>query len=378
MVKPMITRSRPRLIASVSFALFAGGCSVSPASLGPTGVPGAPASPTSGPQVTPTDDPVDSTASPAVSEPGGEVRWSRVAAPFGEPPTATRIDTVVEWQSRLVAFGRVKTPGWNQFNELAAVFLSETGETWRTVPIDVGVGPEDGSEVSLLAAGPRGMVVFGGTCCAAEEQAIWYSPDGGAWERVALEPSVFDGAQLAAARATDDGFVAVGSQSGRAAIWTSNDGRAWTAVGSADAGLGTGAIGDVAPADGRWLAAGYQDDGDTYDGGLWESADGVQWRRLPTDQLFLGELDTVFGRLYPTPDGLLLIGNEGPHDERVRCEQLFGQTAAASASGPPETAISCGWGIETHWWSSDGRGGVRLWASADGRDWQTRARWASG
>ena len=154
-----------------------------------------------------------------------------------------------------MAFGRVKTPGRNQFSELAAVFLSEIGETWRTVPIDVGVGPEDGSEISLLAAGPRGMVVFGGTCCAAEEQAIWYSPDGGAWERVSLEPSVFDGAQLAAARATDDGFVVVGSQSGRAAIWTSNDGRTWTAVGSAEAGLGTDAVDPVQARDSLRLVA---------------------------------------------------------------------------------------------------------------------------
>ncbi|MDO8484070.1 MAG: hypothetical protein Q7S35_03915 [Candidatus Limnocylindrales bacterium] len=79
------------------------------------------------------------------------------------------------------------------------------------------------------------------------------------------------------------------------------------------------------PANGRWLAAGFQDDGDTYDGALWESADGAQWQRLPTDRLFQGELDTAFGRLYPTPDGVLLIGNEGPHEERVQCEQLIGQ-----------------------------------------------------
>ncbi|MDO8484994.1 MAG: hypothetical protein Q7S35_08605, partial [Candidatus Limnocylindrales bacterium] len=63
-----------------------------------------------------------------------------------------------------MAFGRVKAPGRNQFNELAAVYLSDTGESWRTVPIEVGVGPEDTSEISLLAAGSRGIVVFGSTC----------------------------------------------------------------------------------------------------------------------------------------------------------------------------------------------------------------------
>lgn len=422
----MIRRSRSRLIGAVLAPLVAGACSVSPAaSLDQTGVPGAPASPTSGPQATPTDDPVVATGSAAVGGPGDTAGWRRVVAPFGDPLVATRIDGVVEWRSGLVAFGRLKAPGRNQFNELAAVFLSETEETWRPVPIDIGVGPEDGSEIYLLAAGPRGIVAFGGTCCEVEEQAIWFSPDGGAWERVALQPSVFDGSQLTVARATDTGFVAAGSRSGRAAIWTSSDGRAWTAVGSADAGLGKGAIGDVASVSGRWLAAGVQNVGDTYDGVLWESADGVDWKPVPPDPLFRGELDTVFGRLYSTPDGILLIGNEGRHEERLRCDELLGPAARlapagllASAGLPPsggsrDPALSCGWGLETHWWSSDGQswerlpplfpapgeppltgpgpiefrlittggpgllnlgedrsGVVRLWASPDGRDWQ--------
>lgn len=397
------------LIAAVSVALLAGGCSVA-APPEPTVAASAPGSPTSGSQAPAVDDPA---GSPASGEPTLDAGWSRVTAPFGDPSAATRIDGVVAWGSRLVAFGRLEVPGRNQFNELAAVFLSETGESWRTAPVDVGVGPEDGSEISLLAAGSRGIVLFGGTCCVVEEQAVWYSADGETWERVPLDPSVFDGAQLVAARAIDSGFVVVGSRSGRAAIWTSTDGRTWTAVGPAEAGLGRGAIADVAPANGRWLAAGYQDDGNTYDGALWESLDGVEWRRLPTDQLFQGELDTVFGRLYATPGGLLLVGNEGPHDERVRCERLLGQTASVASAGPPEAALSCGWGLETHWASSDGRswerlppivsppgeppltgpgpiefrlittggpgllnlgedrlGGVRLWTSVDGRDWQ--------
>jgi len=405
----MSTMNRIPLIAAVSLALVAGGCSVA-APPEPTDAAGASASPTFGPQAPAVDDP---TGSPASGEPTLDAVWSRVTAPFGDPSAATQIDGVVAWRSRLVAFGRLKAPGRNQVDELAAVFDSEDGRTWRAVPIEAGVGPQDTSEVSLLAAGPRGIVLFGDTCCAVEEQALWYSPDGVAWERVLLDPSVFDGAQLAAARATDTGFVVVGSRSGRAAIWTSDDGRSWAAVGAGEAGLGSGAIGDVATANGRWLAAGYQDDGNTYDGALWESPDGVEWRRLPTDQLFQGELDTVFGRLYATPGGLLLVGNEGPHSERVGCERVLGQTASVASAGPPETALSCSWGLETHWASSDGRswerlppivsapgeppltgpgpiefrlitsggpgllnlgedrlGGVRLWASVDGRDWQ--------
>lgn len=42
---------------------------------------------------------------------------------------------------------------------------------------------------------------------------------------------------------------------------------------------------------------------------------------------------------------MLPIGQEGPHDERVQCEQSGGD---------------CGWGVETHWWSIDGHSWERL------------------
>lgn len=364
----MTLRSRPRLLALVSLVLLAGGCSVSPASLGPTGAAGAPTSPTTWPQMTPADDLVDSSASPALVEPTPVVGWSRMVAPFGDPSTATWLDGVVEWRSRLVAFGRMQAPGRNQFNELGAVFLSGTGESWRPVPIEAGVAPEDAASISHLAAGPRGIVVFGSICCAVEEQASWYSPDGEAWDRVPVDSSVFDGFEIAAIRAGDSGFVAVGSRAGRAAIAASNDGRTWTEVGQAAAKLGTGTVRDVVSADGRWLAVGY-DDAETFDGALWESDDGVQWRRLPTGPLFGGELDTTFERLYATPNGLLLIGSEGPHNEDPSCRGPAASRGPVSRlaavvrlpdGDPSDPTIVCVGSVDTHWWSSDGRSWERL------------------
>ena len=77
-----------------------------------------------------------------------------------------------------------------------------------------------------------------------------------------------------------------------------------------------------------------------YDGVLWESADGVQWQRLPADRLFQGELDTAFGRLHATPDGLLLIGSKGPYDALtyVEASGLLGriQESAADDRRPSE------------------------------------------
>ncbi|MBI3748488.1 MAG: hypothetical protein HY262_06555 [Chloroflexi bacterium] len=313
---------------------------------------------------------------------------------------AERIDGVVAWGSGLVAYGRVRLPGRNQFNDQAAVFLSDTGDSWRTVPIDAGVGPADTSEIHLLAAGPHGIVLFGDTCCEVEAPATWWSADGESWERVPFPSTSPDGPQLAAATATADGFLVVGSEADRAGIWRSSDGRAWTAVNDAAARLSSGAVADVAFVNGRWLAAGTQDVGGRYVAAFWESRDGTVWRPVPAKAGFPPDLDVALGRLHVTSEGVLLIGNEGSHDERVQCER---------------SGLDCGWGVETHWWSIDGRtweqlppvfpkpgqpafegpdpgefrlltvgptglidlgedrsGEVRLWVSADGRKWRDR------
>ncbi len=152
---------------------------------------------TPGPSTTPEPGPSASGA-----ELSGEIRWTRVATPFGDPNVGERIDGLVTWPSGLVAYGRVKVPGRNQFNDLAAIFLSETGESWRTVPIDVGVGPVDTSEIYLVVAGPRSIVLFGDTCCAVEEHATWWSADGDTWERVPFPSTSVDGPQLTAGTAT--------------------------------------------------------------------------------------------------------------------------------------------------------------------------------
>ena len=60
------------------------------------------------------------------------------------------------------------------------------------------------------------------------------------------------------------------------------------------------------------------------------------------------------------------MGSEGPPDERVACEKLLGETASLDAPEPPRTALSCGWGRETHWWSRDGASWQRLEPIAPG------------
>ncbi len=363
------TRRRHGLAAVLLAVMVPGGC-VSPAATIESDAPGstgwAPPPPSSAapgsgaPSVTPSADP---------DAPWEQVVWRQATNPFAEGPTALRVDRVVAWNSALMGHGRARTPGRNQFNEMAVVFVSDDGERWRTAVIDDGVGPGDTSEISLGARGAGGAVLFGNTCCEAEEAAIWRSADGLAWERQPLDAALFRDAGPAAIAAVDEGFVVVGSKAGQAAIWTSPDGRRWQEVDRTAAGLGRGGIGGLALVRGRWLAAGWQDDGTTYDGALWESADGTAWRRAPADPIHVGPLDTAFGGLLSTPAGVLLMGAEGPPEERVACEKLIGQTASLEPPEPPEpprTAFSCGWGRYTHWWSRDGVGWQRLAPVAPG------------
>ena len=65
-------------------------------------------------------------------------------------------------------------------------------------------------------------------------------------------------------------------------------------------------------------------------------------------------------RLHSTPSDVMVIGNEGPRKERENCDRLLQGSGLIAQVGQVATALSCGWGTETHWWSADGRSWERL------------------
>jgi hypothetical protein len=257
----------------------------------------------------------------------------------------------------------VGTPGRNQFNEIAAVFLSADGMLWRSVPVDDGVGRQDTSELTGVAVGPLGLIAYGGVCCGSEEPAMWVSDDGVAWMRVRIAGD-FDPRTSYVARVVGHatGWVAVGTTGDRAAMWTSADGRTWTAVDPVGAGLGRGTVSDVALSGDQLVAVGTIDDAaGTHDGAIWMSRDGENWLRVAeADPSLTGPDETELVRVVSHAGGLFIVGNHGSHQERVRCEQLVGGLATLVSLGPPETALSCGWGREHHWVSRDGINWTRL------------------
>jgi hypothetical protein len=124
----------------------------------------------------------------------------------------------------------------------AAVWISPDGITWSRVAHDEAVfGGEDGQVMSAVIAGGPGLVAVGwdGKGILADspdlDAAIWTSVDGYTWSRVPHEDEVFGGAWINAVTVLGPGLVAVGGTGGYnvdgdAAVWTSPDGITWFRV----------------------------------------------------------------------------------------------------------------------------------------------------
>jgi hypothetical protein len=338
------------LVAALAAVATAGALGVVWASQAPSG---SPQPPTESPGPVPSADPLG----------WAGIDWENVRDPFPvDDPRPARIDGLGSGQGVLVGWGRVTTPGRNQFNEMGAVFMSTDGGRWRSVALDDGVDPVDTSELTGVAVGPAGMLAYGGVCCGTEERALWRSADGLRWTRVRLAGDMAPRSLIARVVGLPTGWVAVGSSGDRAAIWTSSDGLSWEAVDPPAAGLDIGAVSDVALTDDRLIAVGTIDDkAGTHDGAIWLSDNGSDWTRAADkDPTMTGPDETELWRVIPFAGGLFVVGNYGTHEERVRCEQLLGAIASLEMDPPAETALSCGWGREHHWISSDGSSWRRL------------------
>jgi hypothetical protein len=301
-------------------------------------------------------------AVPAIDpQPWAAVAWRGIPGAFGKnlEPGLDRVDGLIAGGPGLIGWGRVHQPRRNQFNDMAAVHLSTDGVGWAVIPVDAGVGPPDTSEIQLVATGPAGIVLFGDVCCTKEERALWRSADGRAWERLPYPAVIGPTDELTRLMATADLYVLAGRSNGAAAIWTSRDGAAWSAVDGAAAGFGPGSIADVARTASGFVAAGYLDVAGTYDGAVWTSPDGEHWTRVAAD-ILTGKDDTAIQKVVVWAGGWFLVGLEGPHAERVRCEQLGLAGQLASIDRPvdlddgPRLDLSCGWGSEVHWLTADG------------------------
>jgi hypothetical protein len=295
------------------------------------------------------------------------IRWDRQEVRVPEGPH--RIDDLGQARNGLIAWGRIATP--ERARDSGAVYLSADGSTWESFPVVDGVQAVDTSELRFVIDGAAGLLAFGGVCCREERAALWRSVDGRRWQRLPY-PDPLQAAAIIDVVATPERYVAVGTDAadlrgGRAMIWTSADGEEWQPVGAAGAGLDQGMVTDVARGPDGLVAVGRLEVGETYDGAMWTSVDGLTWEHSPDVPEWVGPDDTALGMVRPFAGGLWVSGNKGPHDERVRCEQLVGLVGSATGGSPStqDPSLSCGWGRETAWVSRDGRAWTQVFV--DGR-----------
>lgn len=176
--------------------------------------------------------------------------WSDVPVSPDES-TVGAMQAIVHVDAGYVAVGTTQLDG---FATVGAAWVSADGRTWSSAPRQVAFTPpveqtpERGGGVSItdVVAGGPGFVAVGSVDARnGTAGAIFTSPDGNSWTRLALD-AVLDGAYLRRATTWAGGLAVAGEMIGYAgsdpAIWTSRDGVAWAPLGRAD--LNAGGIAD--------------------------------------------------------------------------------------------------------------------------------------
>jgi hypothetical protein len=154
--------------------------------------------------------------------------------------------------------------------------------SWQRVVLPTPDGAT--AQLTVVVQTGSGYLGVGSTCLACDGQSVglvWTSHDGLAWDPVETGDT-FEGAELSAVVAADEGLAAVGSTwlegANRAAAWSSPDGLTWSPAASVAAADGS-RIADVAFANGRYVAAGWElsSPGGDLIPRIWWSDDAANW-----------------------------------------------------------------------------------------------------
>ena len=230
--------------------------------------------------------------------------------------------------------------------------------TWSRVPHDEAVfGGPGGQQMYSVTVGGPGLVAVGMDRSVGEEwdAAVWTSPDGITWERVAHDEAVFGGARkqvMNSVTVGGPGLVAVGSEAsigadgdGDAAVWTSPDGITWDRVPDGEAvfsGDGYQTMFSVTAAGPGLVAVGVDARVGDRNTAVWTSVDGITWSRVPHGEADFGVVivdgETVVGETNVTVGGpgLVAVGSAGTLEER---DPQGNQTATFSGVAAVWTSV---------------------------------------
>ena len=251
---------------------------------------------------------VDGDAAVAEPAPGPSLAWQRVpASPALGGPGEQRMEGVTAFGDELLAVGSSSGAAPAELGTDGAVWRSPDGLEWERVAIDGLGGPGDQRVLDVVPAGP-GLVAVGSDGPSA---AVWTSADGTSWTRPTLAEAVFDGpgdqVAVAVTAGPDGAVVAVGTDGGAAegdaAAWRSTDGgSSWVRVppGPELGGPGVQVMADVTVVGPLLVAVGQGGTG----AAAWTSLDGTAWARADLGE---GRVEAVA----PGGPGVVAVGSVG-------------------------------------------------------------------
>lgn len=242
--------------------------------------------------------PCDSAPYPTIWTSTDGTRWTET---FIDSDGPGEIGKVIDTAFGMVAAGYVtrlidgpSDPGTVLTSPAVWLGSAESGwnRVWEGEPVETDEYPPEVNRIISLAESPDGLIVGAGSTrndSGERVAAVWFSTDGYVWETAEAAPSVFGSASGREVAMIDvaygpSGFVAVGHEDrSEIAVWQSPDGRTWSRVATADQpDATTGVLGAVAPIDSGWVAAGYGSENGAGPVAIWASPDATTWNRVST------------------------------------------------------------------------------------------------
>jgi len=307
--------------------------------------------------------------------------WVRAETPTRDASLggADTLFALVEFDGRLFAAGQVGLQ--------PAVWVSDDGLKWTSVS-DPDIAVPVGKIRDLVVGGP-GLVAVGEAFTGeswAPRPAIWASADGRHWARIPHDLDVFgaaEGGSIGSVTTGPDGLIALGGEfyGQGITVWRSIDGLEWTRLPPND----LGAVDDLTVLNGTYVAVGAEHEGNASVAAAWLSSDGLDWSRATVRMDYgTGTFQEMRG-VNVWNGSLLAVGfdadfgwgipavwmsEDGSEWVRVRDDGL--------RSSVPDPTHSQMWAVSTGedaliavgWYSDDDSDSAAVWRSSDGLSWR--------
>ena len=284
---------------------------------------------------------------------------------------------------------------------------STSSSAWSRIQHDEATfGGEMHQIMESVTAGGPGVVAVGSSGSdESTDAAVWTSPDGLTWSRVAHNEEIFGGQVMSGVTAGGPGLVAVGQD----VVWTSPDGITWSKVvltGASMKSVTSGGPGLVAVGDGvltssdglTWsraegderafdglmlsvsvggpglVAVGIEAAQDRPDAAVWTSRDGLTWSRVAHDPAVFGDAE-MWGVTAGGP-GIVAVGRTGDGDAAVWTSPdgiIWSRAIDMVLGGAGEQAMSSvtvtDEGLTAVGWDEASGDDAAVWTSPDGVLW---------